>query len=140
MDRGRFDEYIRRFNGQDLSAFDEFLTPDMHMINGTLEYTGVTAMKDHYTRIWATFSEALTVGRFVSDADHVAIEMEARFTAHRDDPDSTFGPVAVGEGFRFRGIIMYDVKDGRFSRIRVAYNTFDRIGADGTESPFGIPH
>jgi hypothetical protein len=140
MDRASFDEYIRRFNARDLTAFDDFLAPDMHMINGTLEFTGVPAMRDHYTRIWGTFSEALSVGRYVSDEQHVAIEMEARFTAHRDDPDSLFGPVAVGDGFRFRGLILYDLRDGRFSRIRVAYNTFDRIAPDGTQTPFGIPH
>ena len=140
MDRVRFDEYIRRFNAQDPTAFDEFLTSDMHMINGTLEYTGVQAMKDHYARIWGTFTEALSVGRFVSDDAHLAIEMEARFTAHRADPESTFGPVSPGDGFRFRGIILYDLRDGRFCRIRVAYNTFDRISPDGSEESFGIPH
>ena len=29
MDKSRFDEYIRRFNQEDATAFDEFLQPDM---------------------------------------------------------------------------------------------------------------
>lgn len=29
MDKARFDEYIRRFNEEDATAFDEFLKPDM---------------------------------------------------------------------------------------------------------------
>ena len=82
----------------------------------------------------------MAVGRFLSDESHVAIEMEANFVAHRDDSDSTFGPVTQGDGFRFRGIILYDLGDGKFTRIRVAYNTFDRIAPDGSASPFGIPH
>ena len=72
MERARFDEYIARFNAGDPTAFEDFLTDDLHMINGTLEFTGVSGMTEHYARIWGTFSEELTVGRFVSDADHVA--------------------------------------------------------------------
>ena len=67
MRKQRFDEYIRRFNERDETAFDEFLTPDMHMQNGTLEFTGVQGMKDHYGRIWPTFREELFPDRFVSD-------------------------------------------------------------------------
>jgi hypothetical protein len=47
MREARFREYIRRFNAEDDTAFDDFLAPDMHMKNGTLEYTGVQGMKDH---------------------------------------------------------------------------------------------
>lgn len=41
MLRARFDEYIRRLNERDDMAQGDFLTPDMHMQNGTLEYSGV---------------------------------------------------------------------------------------------------
>ena len=40
MDRATFDDYIRRFNEQDMTAFEDYLAPDMHMLNGSLEYTG----------------------------------------------------------------------------------------------------
>lgn len=140
MERARFDQYIARFNQQDMSAFEEFLADDMHMTNGTLEFTGIDGMKAHYDLIWSTFTEALTVGRYVTDGDHIAIEMHARFEAHRDDPESLFGPVVTGELFDFRGLIMYDVRDGRFSRIRVAYNSFTHTRPDGTTEELGIPH
>ncbi len=51
MDRARFDEYIRRFNAEDETAFDEFVAPHMQMLNGGLELTGVQAMKAHYAKI-----------------------------------------------------------------------------------------
>ncbi len=66
--------------------------------------------------------------------------MDAHFEAQRDDPDSTFGPVTRGEAFDFSGLIMCDVVDGRFTRIRVAYSTFLHTGADGTVTSLGIPH
>ena len=140
MERSRFDEYIARFNAEDETAFDEFIAPDMHMTNGTLEFTGVDGMKAHYRRIWGTFREFLEVGRYVTDDDHIAIEMETEFTCLRDDPDSTFGPVVAGDSFHFSGLIVYDVVDGRFQRIRVAYNRFTKTAADGTVTELGIPH
>lgn len=140
MIRAEFDDYIARFNAQDVSAFEDFLTEDMHMTNGTLEFRGIQGMKDHYARIWSTFTERLTVGRFVCDDAHVAIEMDAHFEAQRDDPDSVFGPVTRGESFDFSGLIMYDVVDGRFTRLRVAYNSFLHTAPDGTITSLGIPH
>jgi ketosteroid isomerase-like protein len=66
MDRETFDDYIRRFNAQDATAFDDYIAPDMHMLNGGLELIGAEGMKEHYAKIWASFSEELHVedGRF----------------------------------------------------------------------------
>lgn len=140
MDRSRFNAYIDRFNAEDATAFDEFIATDMHMTNGTLEFTGVDGMKAHYAKIWGTFREHLDVGRYVTDGSHIAIEMETEFTCLRDDPDSTFGPVHAGDRFHFSGLIMYDVVDGKFAKIRVAYNSFTFTRADGTTTELGIPH
>jgi hypothetical protein len=141
MERARFDEYIRRFNEEDDSAFDEFIAPDMRMLNGALEFTGVEGMKHHYAQIWAGFREELHVERFVSDNETVAIRMWTHFTAHRDDPDSLFGPVRKDETFDFRGVIVYHLaEDGRFEQIQVAYNSFSHTTLDGTTVEMGIPH
>lgn len=140
MERSQFQEYIDRFNAEDATAFEDFIAPHMHMTNGTLEYTGVDGMKAHYARIWGTFAETLTVGRFVSDESHIAIEMDTHFEAKHDDPASTFGPIVAGETFDFSGIIMYDVEQGKFTKIRVAYNRFTRTLPDGKRIELGIPH
>jgi len=140
MERARFDEYIRRFNAEDPAAFEDFIAPDMHMLNGTLEFTGVQGMKDHYARIWGKIRETLHVERFVSDHDTAAIQMHARFDVLADDPDSLFGPARKGEAFDFHGLIMYQIRDGRFADIKVAYNRFIFTSADGTETDLGIPH
>jgi hypothetical protein len=140
MRRHRFDEYIARFNERDQTAFDEFLTPDMHMQNGTLEYTGVQGMKDHYAKIWSTYREELLPDRFVSDDEHLAIRMLTRFTAFRDDPGSMFGPVTSGETFEFRGVILYTLREERFADILVAYNSFVHTDAVGHRRDLGIPH
>ena len=140
MRRETFDDYIRRFNVQDTTAFDDYITPDLHMQNGTLEFDGRQGMKDHYAMVWASFNEELTVERFVSDEGSVAIQMWAHSTALADDPSSLFGPVLAGETFDFRGLIMYRLRDGKFADIKVAYNSFTHTDLDGVATDLGIPH
>lgn len=142
MLESRFREYIRRFNAEDDTAFDDYLAADMHMKNGTLEFTGVDGMKHHYRDlIWPHFQERLTVPRFVSDARTAAIQMNTVFVAKHDAPDTIFGPVKQGETFEFDGVIMYDLDEtDRFRDILVAYNSFVHTALDGTTRDLGIPH
>ncbi len=142
MQEARFREYIDRFNNEDDTAFDDYLAPDMHMKNGTLEYTGVQGMKDHYNlRIWGRFREILTVPRFVTDGPTIAIRMNTHFTALADHPDSLFGPVRRGETFEFNGLIMYELDEtDRFKDIQVAYNSFVYTDIHGEQRDLGIPH
>lgn len=140
MEREIFDDYIRRFNARDVTAFDDYIAADLHMQNGLLEFEGRQGMKDHYAKIWVSFTENLTVERFVSDEDTIAIQMWARFTARRDDPGSLFGPVREGETFDFRGLIMYRLADEKFADIKVAYNSFTFTDTDEVTTELGIPH
>jgi hypothetical protein len=113
----------------------------MHLRNGTLEFVGVQAMKDHYAKIWPTFREELFTDRFVSDAEHLAIRMRALFTATRDDDASIFGAVRAGETFEFNGVILYCLDDHeRFTDILVAYNSFVHTDCGGRRRDLGIPH
>jgi hypothetical protein len=140
MNRQTYDDYIRRFNAQDASAFDDYIAPDMRMTNGTLQFRGVQGMKEHYARIWQTFSEELHVERFVSDENTLAVQMWTHFTALRDDEQSLFGPVKRGETFDFRGVIIYQIEDGKFTDICVAYNSFIFTNQRGETVNLGIPH
>lgn len=140
MERSRFDDYIARFNREDPTAFDEFLTPDMKMLNGALEFEGIAGMRDHYqNRIWPHFVERLNVLRFVSSDTNLAIQMWTKFIA-RVDGDTLFGNVLQGEEFDYRGLIMYDIRDGKFSNIIVSYNSFTSTNLDGKVTNLGIPH
>ena len=140
MTKERYMEYINRFNAQDMTAFDDFIHPDLYMINGTLDYTGVQGMKDHYAKIWGRFSEDLTIEKFIGNNEHVAVQMWAHFTALVEDKASLFGPVKAGEHFDFRGLILYDLLDGKFKNIRVAYNSFSFTNIQGEVTELGIPH
>lgn len=140
MNRATFDDYIRRFNAQDPTAFEDYLHAEVRVQNGGLVFHGIDGMKAHYAKIWGTFIEALDVQRFVSDEDTVAIEMKAHFDAHRDDPESLFGPVSRGEQFDYHGVIMYRLADGRFIDLRVAYLSFTHTLPDGAVVEMGLAH
>ncbi|MDE2435566.1 MAG: nuclear transport factor 2 family protein [Sphingomonadales bacterium] len=140
MLRSRFDEYIARFNARDAGAFDDFLRPDVTVINGHLEIPGVEAMKAHYVEhIWPHFEERLTPLRFVSDEDTLAVQMWTRFTAQHV-AETIFGPVETGDRFDYRGVILYELRDDRFATIIVAYNSFTRTTSRGEVSELGIVH
>lgn len=136
-----FQKYIDRFNGQDPTAFDDYLASDLAVFNGGLTITGVQGMKDHYAKIWPDFIETVNVLRYVSDADSIGVQMWTHFEAIGDRPDSLFGAVQKGETFDFRGLVMYEVNaEGKFSAIRIAYNSFTRTSCDGVVSEMGMPH
>jgi len=141
VERADFDTYIRRFNEEDPGAFEDYMAPDVRMLNGTLELNGVAAVQEHYARIWGAMRESLNVERFASDADTVAIQMHTHFEVLADDTASPFGEIKKGETFDFHGLIMYRLRaDGRFADIKVAYNSFLYTSRDGTVTDFGIPH
>lgn len=140
MDKARFDEYIRRFNAEDPTVFDEYLSPDMQMLNGSLRFTGIAGMRDHYqNKMWPYFVERLTVERFVSSDTVLAVKMWTNFRARRE-ADTVFGHVLAGEAFDYRGLILYDIVGGLFTTITVAYNSFSNTKVDGRIIELGIPH
>ena len=141
MEKARFDEYIRRFNQEDPGAFEDYMAPDVRMLNGTLLLSGVADVKEHYAKIWGAMRESLNVERFVSDEQTVAIQMHTHFEVLADDAASPFGLIRAGETFDFHGLIMYRLRaDEKFSDITVAYNSFIYTALDGTATDLGIPH
>jgi hypothetical protein len=65
--------------------------------------------------------------------------MWANFRAKKEG-DTLFGQVVPGEQFDFRGLIMYEVADGKFTSITVAYNSFTNTKVNGDVIDIGMPH
>lgn len=140
MNRERFADYIRRFNAEDPSAFEDYLTPDVRVQNGSLRYQGIDAMKAHYARIWSGMQETITVLRCVCDGDTLAAHLHTHFVAVKDDPDSVFGPIKQDETFDYTGVVMYGIDNGRFAEILVSYLDFVHTDSLGQRRSLGIPH
>lgn len=136
-----FEQYIRRFNAQDATAFDDYLAADMTMRNGNLRYSGVDGMKKHYAVIWKSMKETLSLQKFVCLGDVVAIELHTNFEVLKTTDESPFGPVQKGEQFDYEGLIMYQLnEENKFSDIKVSYLDFTRTGLDGVTKSLGIAH
>ena len=140
MQRSTYDDYLRRFNAADPDAFHAYMDESILMTNGAMHLKGIGAVREHYTRhIWPFFEETVHVERFVTDESTLAVRLRTRFVA-RADADTVFGRVARGDGFQYRGVVLYEIVGGRFTRIDVAYSEFVRIDADGARTMLGMPH
>jgi SnoaL-like polyketide cyclase. len=141
MQQSRFEEYLARFNAEDVTVFDDFLHHDVKVLNGNLELHGVEAMKAHYAgHIWPDFDERLDLLRFVGNEETAAVQLWTRFEARHDSPHSLFGAVVKGDRFDYRGIIMYELRDEKFTSITVAYNAFSKMAVSGAITQLGIVH
>jgi hypothetical protein len=65
MKREVFDDYIKNFNARDASAFEDYIDPNAKVLNGTLEIQGMQGMKNHYARIWRSFSAGWPLNYFL---------------------------------------------------------------------------
>jgi hypothetical protein len=140
MDRASYDRYLARFNHGDATAFNDYMTPEALMVNGTLEMRGIGAIQDHYiNKIWPFFEETVHVERFVLDANTLAARLWTHFVA-RHDAATVFGAVQRGEVFDYRGLVMYEIAGGRFARIDVSYLSFSRTTVEGKTAFLGLPH
>jgi hypothetical protein len=139
MNRSRYDEYVRRFNASDSTAFDDFYQPHVRMKNGMVLVDGLQAMKDNYAKVWAAFKDTLHVERFVGDATTLAVQMYTTFLALGEFRETPFGPVSEGDLLEYRGLILYDVEEEKFAEIVVAYQDFTFTRVDGSTDELGIP-
>jgi len=141
MNREQFGAYLKRFNSEDATVFDDYLSSRFRMLNGSLAFEGRQGMKAHYCdRIWPFFVERVNILRFVSDTDHLAIHAWTHFTSKGDFPETLFGPVKEGDAFDYRGVILYDIEAGQFTNIIVAYNSFSHTPLHKEPLEMGIPH
>lgn len=140
MTRTEYERYVALFNAEDTSAFRTYLTEDVRVCNGHLEYQGVQGMIDHYAKIWGNFKETLNVLQYIGNADNVAVELHTHFDVLVDDEQSLFGPVKAGETFDYYGIVMYRLREGRFCEIKVSYLDFVHTDLSGKKTSLGIVH
>ncbi|MFT3907535.1 MAG: nuclear transport factor 2 family protein [Steroidobacteraceae bacterium] len=140
MNYEQFSTYISRFNNEDAGTFDTYLAADVTVQNGRMHYSGVQGMKDHYAKIWKSMREILSVQRFVSDGETMAVELHTHFDVRKDEKDSPFGEIKKGEMFDYSGVVLYRVKDGKITDIKVSYLDFVKTALDGTQTSLGIVH
>jgi hypothetical protein len=87
---------------------------------GHHELRGPQAICDFYRSVRAQTQRTIHVKDLVSGPGRIAAELESEFLALQDLPDFTAGPMKKGERMFLHTVVLYEVGDERFVRIRSA--------------------
>ncbi len=121
LSRAQFASYIDAFNRNDYAGFANYYTPDVTLvIAGKHELRGRESILEFYRSVKATTRRTITVNRLITTPDAIAAELQSEFLALQDLPDFTAGPMRKGERIFINTVALYDLEDGKFSRIRSA--------------------
>jgi len=121
MSEERFAAYIDAFNRDDVAAYGSYYADDVVLvIAGKTELRGRQAIFDFYQVVRSQTRRTLQVNKFIATPSQLAVELESEFLALEDLPDFTAGPMRKGGRIFINTFVLYDLRGGRFSRIRSA--------------------
>ena len=121
MTAEQFSSYIDAFNRDDVAAYGDYYAPDVVLVlAGKTELRGRQAIFDFYKSVKSQTRRTIRVNKFVAAPGHIAVELESEFLALQDLPEFTAGPMLRGGRIFINTFVLYDLCDGKFSRIRSA--------------------
>ncbi len=120
MSRERFQAYIDAFNRNDPAYGDYYDEDVVLVIAGKTELRGPRAIHDFYTRVKTETRRTIQVNRYLSTPERIAVELQSEFLALQDVPDFTAGAMKKGDRIFINTFVLYELKNGRFARIRSA--------------------
>jgi len=121
LSREEFMSYIDAFNRNDYAGFADYYAPVVRLvIAGKHELIGREAILELYRSVKATTRRTINVKRLIITGCAIAAELESEFLALEDLPDFTAGPLRKAERLFINTVVLYDLADGKFSRIRSA--------------------
>lgn len=120
-DEERLSRYMEAFNRGDYDSLCDFYCDDIQLVigNGT-ELVGKQAIVDFYRGVRSSTRRTITILQSFTSGNTLAAELESEFLAIEDAPDFTSGPMARGDRLYINSFALYDLRDGRFARIRAA--------------------
>jgi ketosteroid isomerase-like protein len=120
-----FGAYIAAFNRCDCAAYSDYYTDDVQLVIGSGKVLqGRQAIVDFYRGVNATTQRTIAVIQLIADEHGLAAELESEFLATQDAADFPSGPLRKGDRLHIRSFAFYELRGGKFSRIRAA--TFHR--------------
>jgi len=117
----RFKAYIDAFNRGDTETYGKYYAEDVVLvIAGKKELRGHQAIFDFYKGVRAGAQRTIQVNKVISSGNHIAVELQSEFVALEDDPSFIAGPIRKGGSIFINTFVLYDLRDGKFARIRSA--------------------
>ncbi|HVY80348.1 MAG TPA: nuclear transport factor 2 family protein [Steroidobacteraceae bacterium] len=119
MTSERFAAYIDAFNRDDYAGFGDFYHDDVTLvIAGKRELRGRQAICDFYRGVKATTRRTIQINNVATVGNQLAAELQSEFEALEDLPDFTAGPMKKGGRLFINTVVLYELRDGKFVRIR----------------------
>lgn len=121
MTADRFAAYIEAFNRDDYATFGDFYHDDVTLVvAGKRELHGRNAIFDFYRTVKATTRRTIEINNVVTTGNQLAAELQSEFLALQDLPTFTAGPMKQGGRIFINTVVLYELRDGKFARIRSA--------------------
>jgi hypothetical protein len=121
MSAEQFSAYIDAFNRDDVATYGDYYDDNVVLVlAGKTELRGRKAIFDFYEVVKSQTRRTLQVNKFVATPNHLAVELESEFLALQDLPEFTAGPMSKGGRIFINTFVLYDLRDGKFARIRSA--------------------
>lgn len=121
MSKERFAAYINAFNNDNYAAFGDYYNDDVVLvIAGKKELRGRQAIFDFYKVVKAQTKRTIQINKVITSGNMLAAELQSEFVALQDLPDFIAGPIKKGGRIFINTFVLYNLRDGKFARIRSA--------------------
>jgi ketosteroid isomerase-like protein len=121
MSAEHFSAYIDAFNRDDVPTYGDYYDDNVVLVlAGKTELRGRKAIFDFYETVKSQTRRTLQINKFVATPNHLAVELQSEFLALQDLPEFTAGPMSKGGRIFINTFVLYDLRDGKFARIRSA--------------------
>ncbi|PZQ58357.1 MAG: hypothetical protein DI544_14375 [Sphingomonas taxi] len=122
MTRDDYERYKEAFNRRDYDTVFDFYADDAKIAFFGVEISDREEFRQFYSFLHSYFDESLTIERFASSDELVALEGVIRIVGKRDLDRATlderglyqFSPLMAGQVIEMRQYIHYAVRDGKF--------------------------
>jgi hypothetical protein len=115
-----FEVYLDAFNRSDFAAFGAYYAEDVAFHGQAAQLQGREAVLDFYRGVKARIDERIRLLSFVGAPGRIAAELQTTLEVRQNWPDFPTGPLRAGDVRQSVNFVIYDVMDGRFTRIRSA--------------------
>jgi len=116
-----FRNYISAFNRSDFEGFGRFYAENVIFEGRAGKFDKRADVLNFYREVKSHVRETLTLQDIVVTPSDIVADLETEIYALEDWPAFPTGPLRKGQTIRSRNFIWYDVKDGKFVRIRSAH-------------------
>jgi ketosteroid isomerase-like protein len=117
----KFASYIDAFNRDDYRGFGDYYHEDVVLvIAGRTQLRGRQAIFDFYKTVKSQTRRTIQINKVITTPHQLVAELQSEFLALQDLPHFAAGPMKKGGRTFINTFVIYDLREGKFARIRSA--------------------